>query len=412
MKADILIGLQWGDEGKGKIAEFLSSKYDVVAKFNSGPNCSRTIPHGVGQVDKIAIIGSGATISPDILMQEVKQLEAAGVYLKDRLLISKKAQLVMPSHRILEKAYDTLRDTDKIGSSFQGVGTAMADKANRLGLRVGDIMDHFAEKFATHKAWHEMILRAMHYFSPMDIKEAETQWHNGVEFMKQFSFVDTEREINQMLKDGRKILCEGGRGAMLDVDFGTYPFVTSYNTVSASACVGLGLPPTAIGEIYGVFKAYSTRVGGGPMPTEIFDSNAKKMRELGDEKGTETEFERRCGWLDLVALKYAIMINGVTKLILTQNNVLDDFETIKACVAYKKDIEFIDYYPDGIHQDELEPVYVEMQGWKQRLSNSRNYSELPQAFIDYVAFLEKELGVPVAYVSVGPDKDNVIEMSK
>ena len=411
-KADVLIGLQWGDEGKGQITEYLSSKYNVVARFMSEPNCARILPHGINMVDKTIILGNGAVISPDELMKEVKLLEDAGIYLKDRLFISKKSHLLMPSHRMLDKAYDSLRGGNKIGSSRQGVGPTCADKANRIGLRVGDINDHFAERFATHKAQHETILRAMHYFSPLENKEIEDKWLEGIDFMKQFQFVDTERKMNQLLKDGNKILCEGSRGTMLDVDFGSYPFVASSNMVSASACIGLGLPPTSVGEIYGVAKAYSTRVGAGPLPTEIFDSSAKKIREKGEEIGTGTESERRCGWIDLVALKYAVMINGVTKLIITKNHALDEFETIKACVAYKKDVEFIDYYPDGISRDEVEPVYVEMQGWKQQLQNARSAEELPPAFLEYIAFIAKEVGIPVTCVSVGPDLCHVIEMSK
>lgn len=408
-KADVIIGLQWGDEGKGNMTEFLASKYDVIARFQGGPNTSRTIPHGAGQADKILVIGNGAAISPDCLMDEVKQFDKAGVYLKDRLFISKKSQLVMPSHRLLDKAFESVRAENKIGTSGQGVGPAYSDKVNRIGLRMGDIVDHFAEKFATHKAQHESILRAMHYFSPLEIKDIEAKWLEGIEGIKQFQFVDTERLMNKWLKEGKKVLCEGNRGTMLDVDFGAYPFVTSYNTTSAAACTGLGIPPTYIGDVYGVMKIYSTRVGAGPLPTELFDASAKKMRDKGKEIGTGTGFERRCGWIDLVALKYAIMLNGVTKLVLTKCDALDDFETVKACVAYKKDTEFIDYYPDEKVHDELEPVYVEMQGWKDKLSDARTQADLPPAFMEFVEFLEKELGTPIAYISVGQDKEHLIE---
>lgn len=409
-KADVIIGLQWGDEGKGRVTEYLALRYDVIARFNGGPNSVRTIPHGAVLSDTLLILGNGMAISPDCLMNEIKQIEHAGVYLKDRLLISKRAQLIMPSHRLLDKAYESVRAENKLSTSSQGVGPAYADKANRVGLRIGDIVDHFAEKFATHKAVHESILRSMHFYSPMEINNIESEWLEGVEYIKQFKFVDTEREIHKLMQEGKMVLCEGARGAMLDVDMGTYPFVTSCNTVSAAACTGLGIPPTMIGTVYGVAKIYSTRVGAGPFPTELFDANAKKMREKGNELGTGTEYERRCGWIDLVALKHAIMINGVNKLILTKCDAFDEFETIKACVAYKKDVEFIDYYPDEKSHEELEPIYVEMQGWKERLSYCRKESDFPAAFIEFVRFLEKELGVPVSYVSVGFDKEQTIEM--
>lgn len=411
-KADILIGLQWGDEGKGLITDYLASRYDVIARFNGGPNCSRTIPNGVGNSDKIFILGNGMFIAPDRFMNEVHQLESAGVRLRERLLISRRAHVVMPSHRVLDTAYESLRAEDKIGTSAQGVGPAISDKVNRIGLQVGDITNHFAEKFATHKAQHETNIRAMHYYSPFDIKDVEAEWLDGIECMKRYQFIDTERHINQLMSNGSKVLCEGGRGTMQDIDFGSYPFVTGGNTVSASACIGLGIPPTAIGDIYGVMKIYSSRVGSGPLPTELFDSNAKRMRENGCEKGTGTEHERRCGWIDLVALKYAIMLNGVTKLVLTGCNVLDEFDTIKACVAYKKDNDFIDYYPYGITRDEIEPVYMEMQGWKTKLSEVRSEAQLPEAFVEFIQFLEKELSMPISYLSLASDTEHIIERRK
>lgn len=408
-KADVLIGLQWGDEGKGLFTDYLASRYDVVARFNCGPNCSRTIPFGVGHSDKLFILGNGVSIAPDRFMDEVRQLEAAGVHLRERLLISKKAHLVMPSHRLLDTAIESVRAENKIGTSGQGVGPVISDKVNRIGLQVGDIQNRFAEKFATHKAQHETTMRTMHYYSPYEIKEVEAKWLEGVECMKRFQFVDTERHINNLLRDGNKILCEGGRGTMQDVDFGSYPFVTSDHTVSASACLGLGIPPTSIGEVYGIMKIYSTRVGSGPLPTELFDSNARKMRDRFAGKTSGSQQEIRCGWIDLVALKYAIMLNGVTKLVLTDCNALDDFDTIKACVAYKKDTDFIDYYPYGITRDEVEPIYMEMQGWKQNLGEIRSESQLPESFVEFIQFLEKELGMPISYLSMASDTEHIIE---
>ena len=411
IKADVIVGLQWGDEGKGKLIDFFAKKYDAVARFQGGHNGGHSVPRGsTSNNELILILGGGMAISPDRFMDECKKIETFGISLTDRLLISKKAHLVMPSHRFLDEVFEQSRGEMKVGISGEGVGPAFADKANRIGLRVGDIKDHFAEKFATQKALHEQLLRSMHYFTLKDLNEIERHWLDGVEYMKQFQFVDTDRQIYELLKDDRHVLCEGSRGTMLDCDFGIYPYVTACNTVSGAACTGLGIPPTHIGDIYGVMKLYTSRVGFGPMPTELFDSNAKKLRERGLEKECGTSRERRIGWLDLVALKYAIMINGVTKLILTRCDVFEDFDTIKTCVAYKKDAEYIDYYPYAMRGDDIDPVYVEMQGWKQRLSDITNKEDLPDAFLDFVAFLERELGVPVTYVSVGPKSKQIIEM--
>ncbi|MCQ2095273.1 MAG: adenylosuccinate synthetase [Bacteroidaceae bacterium] len=408
-KADVLIGLQWGDEEKGLLVDYLASHYDVIARFNGGPNCSRTIPHGVGHSDKLFILGNGVCIAPDRFMDEVKQLEAAGVHLRERLLISNKAHLVLHSHRLLDAAIESVRAENKIGTSGQGVGPSMSDKVNRIGLQVGDIQNNFAERYATSKAHHETTMRTMHYYSPYDIKEVESKWLEGIECMKRFRFIDSERHINKLLTGGSRILCEGGRGTMLDIDFGSYPFVTSDHAVSASACIGLGIPPTVIGDVYGVMKIYSTRVGFGPMPTELFDANAKKMREKVAGRSAAAQHQLRCGWIDLVALKYAIMLNGVTKLVLTGCNSLSDFDTVKACVAYKKGTDFIDYYPFGIVCDEIEPIYVEMQGWKSNISEIRSESQLPEAFMDFVRFIEKELGMPVSYLSLASDTEHIIE---
>lgn len=411
MKADVLVGLQWGDEGKGKFLEYFAKKYDVIARFQGGPVSGRCVPRGIAQNhDAILIIGSGCVIAPDRFMDDCKKIETFGINLKDRLLISKKAQIIMPTHRLLDEAYNEARGEKKVGTSGEGVGPALADKINRLGLRVGDINDHFAEKFATHKAMHESILRTMHVYASMDMNEIEAKWLEGVEYVKSFQFVDTDRQINKLLKNEKKVLCEGARGAMLDCDFGAYPFVSSCDTVSGAACTGLGISPTQIGEVYGVMKAYSTRQGTGPLTSELFDARAKVLQEKGQERDSGTDRERRCGWIDLVALKYAIMLNGVTKLILTKCDALDEFETIKACVAYKKDVEYIDYYPYAVNGTDIEPVFVEMPGWKQNITDMRTKDELPDELRQFIAFLEKELGMPISYLSVGPHREQTIEL--
>ncbi|MBQ8675645.1 MAG: adenylosuccinate synthase [Bacteroidaceae bacterium] len=419
MKVDVLLGLQWGDEGKGKVVDVLTPRYDVVARFQGGPNAGhtlefegnkyvlRSIPSGIFQGDKVNIIGNGVVLAPDLFMDEARELEKSGHNLHGRLHISKKAHLIMPTHRLLDAAYEAAKGKNKVGTTGKGIGPTYTDKVSRNGLRVGDILDDFETKYAAHKARHEQMLRALNY-THYDITEVERHWMEGVEYMKQFELVDSEHEVNRLLKEGKSILCEGAQGTMLDVDFGSYPFVTSSNTICAGACTGLGLGPNKIGEVYGIIKAYCTRVGAGPFPTELFDETGALIRQIGHEYGAVTGRERRCGWIDLVALKYAIMVNGVTKLIMMKSDVLDTFDTVKACVAYKHNGEQIDYFPYDINEG-IEPVYVEMQGWKQDLTTITSESEFPQAFKDYIAFLERELETPIAIVSVGPDREQTIE---
>lgn len=419
MKADVLLGLQWGDEGKGKVVDVLTPRYDVIARFQGGPNAGhtlefegqkyvlRSIPSGIFQGDKVNIIGNGVVLAPDLFMDEAKDLEKSGHELKSRLHISKKAHLIMPTHRILDAAYEAAKGKDKVGTTGKGIGPTYTDKISRTGLRVGDILHNFEEKYAAHKARHEETLRALNY-TDYDITEVEKKWLEGIEYLKQFPLVDSEHEVNGYLKEGKSVLCEGAQGTMLDVDFGSYPFVTSSNTICAGACTGLGIGPNRIGEVYGIIKAYCTRVGAGPFPTELFDETGAKIRDIGHEYGAVTGRERRCGWIDLVALKYAIMVSGVTKLIMMKSDVLDSFKTIKACVAYKQNGEQIDYFPYDINEG-IEPVYVEMPGWNQDLTKIKSEAEFPQAFKDYIAFLEKELETPIAIVSVGPDRDQTIE---
>ena len=359
-KVDVLLGLQWGDEGKGKVVDVLTPKYDVVARFQGGPNAGhtlefegqkyvlRSIPSGIFQGGKVNIIGNGVVLAPDLFMDEAKALEASGHDLHSRLHISKKAHLIMPTHRVLDAAYEAQKGKDKVGTTGKGIGPTYTDKVSRNGLRVGDILENFPEKYAKAKARHEAILKSLNF--EYDITEVEKKWLEGVEYLRQFPIVDSEHEINNILKSGKSVLCEGAQGTMLDVDFGSYPFVTSSNTICAGACTGLGIGPNKIGDVFGIMKAYCTRVGAGPFPTELFDETGRTIRDLGHEYGAVTGRERRCGWIDLVALRYSIMVNGVTQLIMMKSDVLDGFDTIKACVAYKQNGVEIDYFPYNIEE--------------------------------------------------------------
>ena len=417
MKVDVLLGLQWGDEGKGKVVDVLTPNYDVVARFQGGPNAGhtlefegqkyvlRSIPSGIFQGDKVNIIGNGVVLDPALFKEEAVALEKSGHNLKDRLIISKKAHLIMPTHRVLDAAYETAKGASKVGTTGKGIGPTYTDKVSRNGLRVGDLLHDFEKKYAAAKARHEQILQDMNF--AYDITETEKAWFEGIEYLKQFQLVDSEHVINSMLDDGKSVLCEGAQGTMLDVDFGSYPFVTSSNTICAGACTGLGVSPRRIGDVYGIFKAYCTRVGSGPFPTELFDEVGDRIRDLGHEYGAVTGRKRRCGWIDLVALKYAVMIDGVTKLIMMKSDVLDDFDTIKACVAYKVNGEQIDHFPFDISEG-VEPVYVELPGWKTQMSKMQSEDEFPEEFNNYLSFLEEELGVPVKIVSVGPDREQTI----
>ncbi|MDE6180436.1 MAG: adenylosuccinate synthase, partial [Phocaeicola sp.] len=369
MKVDVLLGLQWGDEGKGKVVDVLTPRYDVVARFQGGPNAGhtlefegqkyvlRSIPSGIFQGNKVNIIGNGVVLDPALFKAEAEALEASGHPLKERLHISKKAHLILPTHRILDAAYEAAKGDAKVGTTGKGIGPTYTDKVSRTGVRVGDILHNFEEIYAKAKTRHEQILKSLNY--KYDITQLEKEWLEGVEYLRQFHLVDSEHEINGLLKEGKSVLCEGAQGTMLDVDFGSYPFVTSSNTICAGACTGLGIGPNKIGNVYGIMKAYCTRVGSGPFPTELFDETGQKIRDLGHEYGAVTGRERRCGWIDLVALKYSIMVNGVTQLIMMKSDVLDDFETIKACVAYKVKGEEIDYFPYDIAED-VEPIYAEL----------------------------------------------------
>ena len=419
MKVDVLLGLQWGDEGKGKVVDVLTPRYDVVARFQGAPNAGhtlefagqkyvlRSIPSGIFQGDKVNLIGNGVVLDPALFKAEAEALEASGHPLKERLHISKKAHLILPTHRLLDAAYEMAKGDAKVGTTGKGIGPTYTDKVSRNGLRVGDILHNFEAKYEAAKKRHIDILKSLDY-GPYDLEGMEKAWLEGIEYLKQFHLVDSEHEVNRLLDEGKSVLCEGAQGTMLDVDFGSYPFVTSSNTICAGACTGLGMAPNKIGEVYGIFKAYCTRVGAGPFPTELFDETGEKMCALGHEYGAVTGRKRRCGWIDLVALKYAVMVDGVTKLIMMKSDVLDTFETIKACVAYKIDGEEVDYFPFDISEG-VEPVYAELPGWKTDMTGMQSEDEFPEEFNAYLSFLEDQLGVPIKFVSIGPDREQTIE---
>ncbi len=418
-KVDVLLGLQWGDEGKGKVVDVLTPRYDVVARFQGGPNAGhtlefegekyvlRSIPSGIFQGGKVNIIGNGVVLAPDLFMGEAKELEKSGHPLKQRLRISKKAHLIMPTHRILDRAYEAAKGKNRVGTTGKGIGPTYTDKISRNGLRVGDILCDFDRKYAEHKERHMKMLAALGWTDFEGFEDTEKLWMEGIEYMKEFEFVDSEHVINHLLRDGKNILCEGAQGTMLDVDFGSYPFVTSSNTICAGACTGLGIGPNKVGNVYGIMKAYCTRVGAGPFPTELFDETGKKIRDLGHEYGAVTGRERRCGWIDLVQLRYSVMVDGVTELIMMKSDVLDTFETIKACVAYE--------LPDGTQTqdfpyeiDDVKPIYKEFRGWKKDMTHCRSAAEFPQEFCEYVAFLEEYLETKIGIISIGPDREQTI----
>lgn len=417
MKVDVLLGLQWGDEGKGKVVDVLTPEYDAVTRFQGGPNAGhtlefegqkyvlRSIPSGIFQGGKMNIIGNGVVLDPILFRQEAEALAASGHDLTRQLYISKKAHLIMPTHRILDAAYEAAKGDAKVGTTGKGIGPTYTDKVSRNGLRVGDLLSGFDEKYAIAKRKHEVILKGLGY--PYDITDLEKEWFEALEYLKRFQFIDSEHVINHLLDEGKSILAEGAQGTMLDVDFGSYPFVTSSNTVCAGACVGLGVAPRRIGEVYGIFKAYCTRVGAGPFPTELFDETGDLLGERGHEFGAVTGRKRRCGWIDLVALRYAVMINGVTRLIMMKSDVLDTFDTVKACVAYRIDGKETEDFPFDISEG-VEPVYVELPGWKTDLTRMTSEDEFPEEFNAYISFLEDELGVPIKIVSVGPDREQTI----
>lgn len=418
-KVDVLLGLQWGDEGKGKVVDVLTPRYDVVARFQGGPNAGhtlefdghkyvlRSIPSGVFQNGSLNIIGNGVVLDPVLFMQEAKELERSGIDLRKVLKISRKAHLIMPTHRLLDAAGEKAKGKAKIGTTGKGIGPTYTDKVSRNGLRLGDTELDFEERYKRARDRHVEMLKAAEA-DLSQLPELEKTWFEAIGYLKTFDIVDSEHLINRMLRDNKKVLCEGAQGTMLDVDFGSYPFVTSSNTVAAGACTGLGVAPRNIGDVFGIFKAYCTRVGAGPFPTELHDETGARIRDLGHEYGAVTGRERRCGWIDLVALRYAIMINGVTKLIMMKSDVLDDFATIKACTAYRINGKLTEEMPYDLDAVDIEPVYEELPGWQTPMTAFRSETEFPEEFRNYIKFLETTLEVPIAIVSIGPDRTQTI----
>ncbi len=423
MKVDVLLGLQWGDEGKGKVVDVLTPRYDLVARFQGGPNAGhtlefegkkyvlRSIPSGIFQQGRTNIIGNGVVLDPVLFREEAEALGESGVDIRPLLKISKKAHLIMPTHRLLDAANEKAKGGAKIGTTGKGIGPTYTDKISRNGLRLGDALaPDFKQRYEAARKRHVAQLNAMG--ENPDFSEAEAKWLDAIDYLRTYDIVDSEFVINRALADGKKVLCEGAQGTLLDVDFGSYPFVTSSNTVTAGACTGLGVAPNKIGEVFGIFKAYCTRVGSGPFPTELFDETGKLIRDLGHEYGAVTGRERRCGWIDLVALRYAIMVDGVTQLIMMKSDVLDGFDEIKACVAYEIDGKTVTDFPYTVDGVEIKPVYVSMPGWKTDMTKMKDETEFPKEFNDYIAFLEKELATPISIVSVGPDRQQTIERKR
>jgi len=420
MQVDVLLGLQWGDEGKGKLVDVLTPEYDVIARFQGGPNAGHTlefnnikhithnIPSGVFREDSINIIGNGVVLDPIIFKKEIEEIKALGVELGPRLKISRKTHLIMPTHRVLDAASEASKGKTKIGSTLKGIGPTYMDKTGRNGLRVGDIESpDFLEKYKFLTNKHLQILKQ--YDFEYDLSEFEAGWMEGIEAIKSFEPVNGEYLINQYLEEGKSVLGEGAQGSMLDIDFGSYPYVTSSNTICAGACIGLGLAPQKIGKVIGVFKAYCTRVGSGPFPTELEGEMGEALREYGAEYGATTGRPRRCGWLDLPALKYAIMLSGVTELNMTKSDVLTHFDTLLVCTAYKIDGKVVDELPFDINLP-IEPVYKEMPIWKEDISKMRSKEELPVEMLDYLKFIESEVKVPVSVISVGPDREQFVSL--
>lgn len=420
MKLDILLGLQWGDEGKGKVVDYLAPKYDVVARFQGGPNAGHTlefdgikhvlhqIPSGIFRDDILNVIGNGVVLDPVIFKKEIEGLEKYNLDVQANLKISKKAQLILPTHRLLDAAYEKAKGNNKIGSTLKGIGPTYQDKIARQGIRVGDVLLHgFKEKYQKLVDQH---LRLLDYYNEKpDLKEYEKPFFEAIDFLKTFELVESEYLINEKLTEGNKVLAEGAQGSLLDVDFGSYPFVTSSNTTSAGVCSGLGVAPNNIGEVYGIFKAYCTRVGGGPFPTELFDDTGSKLQKIGNEFGATTGRPRRCGWLDIPALKYAVMINGVTQLFMMKADVLNSFEELRICVGYTRENgEEIDILPYEVVDETLTPVYKVIKGWNQDLSGLTSFQELPTELKNYITFIEDAVNVPVNMVSIGPDRTETI----
>tara|TARA_B100000678_G_scaffold85286_1_gene70934 strand:+ start:4823 stop:6094 length:1272 start_codon:yes stop_codon:yes gene_type:complete len=417
MSIDLLLGLQWGDEGKGKIVDVLTSGYKIIARFQGGPNAGHTlvfngkkhvlhtIPSGIFHENKINIIGNGVVIDPVILRNELKNLEAEGIDYKKSLLISRKAHLILPTHRILDATSEKSKGKNKIGSTLKGIGPTYMDKTGRNGFRVGDLeSENWIEKYSELKSKHKRLIDFFNVSLEYNFEELEKEFFESIKNLKSLNFIDSEEYIYQEQNKGSSILAEGAQGSLLDIDFGTYPFVTSSNTTAAGACTGLGVSPNSIKEVFGIFKAYTTRVGSGPFPTELFNSNGKRMGKAGNEFGATTGRPRRCGWLDLVALKYSCKINGVTKLMMMKSDVLSGFKSIKVCTSYEYKGKKIKYMPYDINDNSLKPIYDEFEGWNDDITKINNFDKLPINLKKYISYLEKELNIPITIISVGPDR--------
>lgn len=424
MKVDVLLGLQWGDEGKGKVVDVLTPEYDVISRFQGGPNAGHTlefnnikhvlhtIPSGIFRENKINIIGNGVVIDPIVFQKEIVSLKKLGFDISENLYISKKAHMILPTHRLLDAASEQKKGESKIGSTLKGIGPTYKDKIGREGLRVGDILSDFETKYRQRIDNHKLLLEDFfHYDYEKALTDCEAEWFQGIELIKSFKIVDTEHLLNKLLSENKSILAEGAQGTLLDIDFGSYPFVTSSNTISAGACTGLGVAPNKIGQVLGIFKAYCTRVGMGPFPTELSDDTGETLRRVGHEFGATTGRPRRCGWLDLVALKYAAMLNGVTQLIMMKADVLDGFETIKICIGYEIDGQITEEFPFELNNT-VTPVYAELPGWKTDLTKIKDQNEFPEELNNYISFIEDEMGIPVTIASVGPNREQTIFLDK
>ncbi|AJR03854.1 adenylosuccinate synthase [Siansivirga zeaxanthinifaciens] len=421
MAVDLLLGLQWGDEGKGKIVDVLTSNYDIIARFQGGPNAGHTlvfngkkhvlhtIPSGIFHDGTINLVGNGVVIDPVIFKGELDKLEAQDVDYRKSLVISRKAHIILPTHRLLDAASEASKGKAKIGSTLKGIGPTYMDKTGRNGIRVGDLeLSDWKERYRALADKHESMIAFYDVDIQYNLEELETEFFKAIEVLKSLKFIDSEEYIYQAQKTGKTILAEGAQGSLLDIDFGTYPFVTSSNTTAAGACTGLGVAPNQIGEVFGIFKAYTTRVGSGPFPTELFDEDGATMSRVGNEFGATTGRPRRCGWLDLVALKYACQVNGVTQLMMMKGDVLSGFKTLKVCTAYKYKGDIIKHFPYNIEPENVEPIYTEVDGWQEDLTEMSETSQLPKALNEYIEFLEKELEIPITIVSVGPDRKQTI----
>ncbi len=421
MAVDLLLGLQWGDEGKGKIVDVLTSNYNIIARFQGGPNAGHTlvfngmkhvlhtIPSGIFHKDAKNLVGNGVVIDPVIFKKELNKLDSQGVNYNKSLIISRKAHLILPTHRLLDAASEASKGKAKIGSTLKGIGPTYMDKTGRNGIRVGDLeMENWKQKYRNLANKHQSMISFYDVDLQYDLEELESEFFDAIKILKSLEFIDSEEYLYQAQKANKSVLAEGAQGSLLDIDFGTYPFVTSSNTTAAGACTGLGIPPSSVQEVFGIFKAYTTRVGSGPFPTELFDENGETMARVGCEFGATTGRPRRCGWLDLVALRYACQLNGVTQLMMMKADVLSGFKTLKICTSYNYKSEVIEHLPFNIESENIEPIYTEFEGWSEDLTAMEKDSSLPVSLINYIEFLENELEIPIKIVSVGPDRKQTI----